>query len=236
MRLIALDIGNAKIAGLDTDLDLSSAQYEWLLTSFYITYIGFQWMTLVYRVVPIHIYMSLCVASWSFIACTQAIATSFTSMLVLRALLGVAEAAFSPGIPFLLSFFYRRDELALRTGLFISAAPLATSFASSLAWVITKAGMHTSIAAWRLLFLVEGAPAVFIAVVVWFQIPDSPEKARYLNNREKKVAKLRLKAEKDAKKIGVTGKPKLDFGEIGQALKDVKCWITAVRIQQNHET
>lgn len=38
-----LDIGNAKIAGMSTDLGLDSAQYEWLLRAFYITYITFEW-------------------------------------------------------------------------------------------------------------------------------------------------------------------------------------------------
>ena len=156
-------------------------------------------------------------------------------MFVLRALLGLAEAAFSPGLPFVLSAFYLREELALRIGLIIAAAPLAASFASSLAWVITKAGEHVPIAAWRLLFLVEGAPAVFLAIVVWLQIPDSPDKAGYLSRREKRVASLRLESQKRTEKslIGknrALGMPKLDFGEIGQALKDVKCWITAVRI------
>lgn len=32
-----LDIGNAKIAGLTDDLNLTSTQYEWVLTAFYIT-------------------------------------------------------------------------------------------------------------------------------------------------------------------------------------------------------
>lgn len=40
------DIGNARIAGLTKDLNLSSDQYEWLLWAFYITYIAFEWMTL----------------------------------------------------------------------------------------------------------------------------------------------------------------------------------------------
>jgi hypothetical protein len=40
------NIGNARIAGLSKDLKLSSDQYEWLLWAFYITYILFEWMTL----------------------------------------------------------------------------------------------------------------------------------------------------------------------------------------------
>jgi hypothetical protein len=44
--IISKDIGNARIAGLTEDLKLSSMQYEWLLWAFYITYIAFEWMTL----------------------------------------------------------------------------------------------------------------------------------------------------------------------------------------------
>ena len=45
----------------------------------------------------------------------QSMALSFVSLLNLRAALGVGEAAFV-GVPLFLSFFYRRDELAFRTG------------------------------------------------------------------------------------------------------------------------
>lgn len=43
-----VDIGNAKIAGLMNDLKLNDDQYEWLLSAFYITYIAFQFMSLLY--------------------------------------------------------------------------------------------------------------------------------------------------------------------------------------------
>lgn len=76
------------------------------------------------------------------------------------------------------------------------AAPLATTFASSLAWLIIKLGDASPIASWRMLFLIEGFPSVFAAVVAWFVIPDSPQTASYLTAREKKVARLRLRHEK----------------------------------------
>lgn len=222
------DIGNARIAGLTEDLKLDSSQYEWLLTSFYCTYITFQWMTLLYGVVPAHIYISLATLAWSLTACLQAIANSFTSMLLLRAILGIGEAAFSPGIPFLLSFFFKREELAFRTGLFISAAPLATSFASSLAWLITKVADHIHISAWRMLFLVEGLPSIVVAVLAWYQIPDNPDAARFLNQREKEFARLRLHKESNARRGAMSRRSKLDWREIREALTDMKCWITAV--------
>lgn len=148
-------------------------------------------------------------------------------MVILRLLLGICEAAFGPGVPFYLSFFYKRDELALRTGLFISAAPLATSFAASLAWAITKTSRYIPITPWRMLFLVEGFPSVIIAVFAWFYIPDSPETAVYLSPRERRIANLRLRKEKEVHKDGSTKKG-LNFTEILQTLIDPKAYVTAV--------
>jgi MFS family permease len=193
------DIGNARIAGLETSLSLQPGQYAWLLTAFYITYISFEWMTLLYRVIPAHIYITLCVLSWGLIASLQSVSTSFTSLIILRALLGIAEAAFSPGVPFYLSFFYKRSELAYRVGLFISAAPLATSCASTLAWLIVKIFQHGPLEPWRALFLIEGFPSIIIAFFAWHIIPDSPSTAEYLTPRERKVAKLRLQSDEPTK-------------------------------------
>lgn len=220
------DIGNAKIAGLADDLRLSSSQYEWLLSAFYITYIIFEWMTLMYRLVPAHIYISLCVFSWGLIASLQSLATSFWHLAFLRAFLGVAEAAFGPGVPFYLSLFYKREELAFRTGLFISAAPLATSFASSLAWLIVKLSSNGPIAPWRTLFLVEGFPSVVAAVFAWILIPDSPGKARFLTPRQRKVAKLRLEGSKLERHE--SSNEKFNWRAVGETLKDPKVYITAV--------
>jgi hypothetical protein len=94
-----------------------------------------------------------------------------------------------------MTFFYRRSELAYRVGLQISAAPLATSFASSLAWAIVKLSNNGPIEPWRALFLFEGFPSIITAIFAWYYIPDSPETARYLNSRERKVARLRLQEE-----------------------------------------
>lgn len=192
--------------------------------------------------------ISLLVISWGVVASLQSIAISYPALIFLRTLLGVGEAGFS-GVPFYLSFFYRRDELAFRTALFISgkcwkvqtppvstawlliceaAAPLATTFASSLAWLILKIGENGPIAAWRLLFLLEGFPTVVIGVLAWTALPDRPQAASYLTAREKKVARLRLRHERPRSR---TGGP--DGRELGLKLREVltvlvdpKAWIT----------
>ena len=226
------DIGNAKIAGMTDELKLSSSQYEWLLTAFYITYILFEWMTLMYRLVPPHIYISLCVCGWGLVACFQSLATSFGGLVLLRALLGITEAAFGPGVPFYLSLFYKREELAFRNGLFISAAPLASSFASSLAWVIVKMSSNGPIAPWRTLFLVEGFPSVIVAVFAWIVIPDSPGSAWFLGPRQRMVAELRMEENKPNHHEPRQGK--FNWKEVRTTLADPKSYITAVSPDKSH--
>lgn len=229
------NIGNARIAGLADDLHLSSNQYEWLLWAFYIMYIAFEWMTLMYRLVPPHIYISVCILSWGVLASLQAVVTSFGLLVVLRALLGVAEAAFGPGVPFYLSFFFRRNELAFRTGLFISASPLSASFAGALAYLITKVGEHSPLSPWRLLFLLEGFPSILVAVWAWDFVPDGPGLAKWLSPRQQKVAILRLRQERededdqhsDEKRHSRPKSHSLNFRELLQALKDPKCYLVA---------
>ncbi|KAF6815448.1 major facilitator superfamily transporter [Colletotrichum sojae] len=223
------NVGNARIAGMDDDLQSEPAWdgwYEWTLTAFYISYIVFEWMSLLWKLIPAHIYVSLIVLSWGLTASLQSVSVSYPMLIVLRVLLGIGEAGFT-GIPFYLSFFFKREELAFRTAIFISAAPLATTFASSLAWLIIKFAESGPIAPWRLLFLVEGFPPVVVAVAAWHIIPDAPETAAYLTTREQKVARLRLRHGKPRTKRGQEAKNGLKMHEVFAILCDPTAWLTA---------
>ena len=130
-RLLPVDIGNARIAGMDEDLQSSPPRdnwYQWSLTAFYLAYIAFEWMSLLWRLIPAHIFISMLVLSWGLAASFQAVAVSYPMLIALRVVLGIGEAGFT-GVPFYLSFFFKRRELAFRTAIFISgmiSAPLPT--------------------------------------------------------------------------------------------------------------
>ncbi|EPE25325.1 MFS general substrate transporter [Glarea lozoyensis ATCC 20868] len=218
------NIGNARIAGMEEDLSLSSPDYQWLLTIFYISYIIFEWFALMWKLVPPHIWAAFCVMGWGLTATLQSATFSFSGMMAARFFLGLFEAGFGPGIPFLFSFFYLRHEIGFRCGIFLSAAPLATCFAGALAYGITSDD-SPPIANWRLLFLVEGLPCLVAAVATFFLLPDSPEKASFLTPEEKSVARsrARLQTGKADREIG-----RLNFRDLGAALLDPKNYITAL--------
>ena len=58
------NIGNAKIAGMEKDLDLTSDRYEWLLTIFYISYIVFQFQAFMWRIIHPHKWACFIIFAW----------------------------------------------------------------------------------------------------------------------------------------------------------------------------
>lgn len=172
-----------------------------------------------WKLVPPHVWATFCVLGWGITATCQAATFSWSGMMAARFFLGMFEAGFGPGIPYLLSFFYLRHELGFRCGLFLSAAPLATCFAGALAYGITS-GSQTTIANWRLLFLVEGLPTIVVAGLTFFLMPDSPEKAKFLTAEEKLVAKARGVRQVGQEEAHRTGS--LNWKDVGAAFLDLK--------------
>ncbi|KAM0178521.1 hypothetical protein ACHAPF_003544 [Botrytis cinerea] len=219
------NIGNAKIAGMMDDLHLDSNSYEWLLTIFYISYIVFEPLVLMWKIIPPHMWGAITVVGWALSATLQTVAFNWSGMMAARFFLGAFEASFAPGITFLLSFFYLRNELGLRCGFYLGAAPLATCFAGALAYGITS-GNFQRIAAWRVLFLVEGLPAILAGVLTWFLMPDSPEKAKFLTKEEVLIAQARK-----VRQVGTTDSDRprgIQWHEVRAAFLDIKNWTTAL--------
>ncbi|KAI1273961.1 major facilitator superfamily domain-containing protein [Xylaria sp. FL0933] len=215
------NIGNAQLAGMSKDLGLSDDQYQWLLTIFYIPYIVFEGAALMWKIVPPHWWAFFCVLVWGLASTLQATAYNWSGLLASRFFLAAAEAAYAPGIPYLLSFFYKRNELGLRCGLYVSAAPLATTFAGALAYGITSG--HAAIANWRLLFLVEGLPSIVLAFVAFKYMPDSADTAHFLTEEEKQAAKTR--ALQQTGNEGTARIGHVNLKESFQSVKNIKTWI-----------
>jgi MFS family permease len=152
----------------------------------------------------------------------QATAFNWSGLLASRFFLATAEAAFAPGIPYLLSFFYKRNELGLRCGLYLSAAPLATTFAGALAYGITS-GHQAAIANWRLLFIIEGIPSVLLAFVAFRYMPDSADTAGFLDEEEKQVAKIRAMQQTGSEGTARIGH--ISLKEVFLSLKEFKTWV-----------
>ena len=86
-------------------------------------------------------------------------------------------------LPLFLSFFF---PPRLRIGIFVAGATAANAYGGVLGYELSD--ISTAISPPRLLFILEGVPTCFMAVVVWFSPPDAPGEAKFLKPGEHKVA------------------------------------------------
>ena len=105
--------------------------------------------------------------------------------MALRFLLGVFEAMYA-GVPVYMSFFYPRDKVGFRQGIFLSGSALANAYGGALGYAITLIKSHME--PWRILFLIEGLPTYIMVVVAYFFLPDDIRSANFLTDREKEIA------------------------------------------------
>jgi MFS family permease len=166
---------------------------------------------------PPHKWVAVVVFLWGTVATLQAATTTWAGEMVCRFFLGAIECGFGPGLPLYLSFFYPRHEVGLRIGLFLSGSALANAYGGVLAYGLSH--IHSGVSPWRLLFILEGVPTCLLAIVVWFCLPDGPEKCRFLKEKEKEVAVAR--AQRQPRAAEVRG---LDLHQLGAAFRDYKSW------------
>lgn len=92
------NIGNARLAGMELDLDMSGTDYNLSLTIFFISYAVFEPLTnaLLKRLTP-RIFFTIIIVVWGIIMTLMGLVTNFKGLLAARWFLGVAEAGLFPG-------------------------------------------------------------------------------------------------------------------------------------------
>ncbi|PVF98944.1 MFS general substrate transporter [Serendipita vermifera] len=192
------NIGNAKVAGLTTDLGLVGYQYNIGLSVFYIAYIFVEVPSnLLLKRFGAKIWLSFLVLCFGVVCFCTAFITNFTEFMVIRVLLGIAEGGMMPGVAYYLSTWYKRDELALRIGIFVSAASLSGAFGGLLATGLLSIPQlkHLPHGQWRNIFLVEGAITILFALIGYWLLPRSPDHSGFLTERERMIAMERVRVE-----------------------------------------
>lgn len=187
--------GAARLRGFEADLGLQGPQFATLLSILYVGYIIMQIpsnMFLNWMGKP-SIYLPVCMIIWGMISCLTGITHDFVGALLTRFFLGFVEAAFFPGALFLLSKWYKRDELGLRTAILYCGNIISNAFGSLMASGILN-GMEGKLghAAWRWLFYIEGALTIAIAAMAIFILPDFPTTTRWLSPQERALAIKRM--------------------------------------------
>ncbi|KAI1858758.1 uncharacterized protein JN550_012508 [Neoarthrinium moseri] len=187
------NLGNAKVAGMETDLGLGTYGFNIGACLYYTIYFfadipaSLAVKKFGFLVLPLS-----CIAFGLVTLCTAFIHNQ-ASFYAIRLLLGLTESFQFPGLSYVVSRYYRRHEVTTRVSFFmLAAAGLAGGFGGLLASALLSVGSIGSIHSWRNIFLVEGIITIGLGVLSLYLFPADPSKTRIFNDAERTLAMARL--------------------------------------------
>ena len=194
-----LDRVNMGYAALEmnAELALSAEMFGLLSGFFYISYCLFEVPSnMILQKVGAKFWIARIMITWGIIVILTGFVQSAVHLYILRFLLGVAEAGFTPGIILYLTYWFRARERGKATAAFFVALPLAALVGAPLStWIIDKVAWG-GLSGWRWMFILEGLPAVMLGIIVLFYLTNRPAHAKWLTNEEKTWLEGELETER----------------------------------------
>ena len=180
----------ASIMGLQTDLNLTKSNYQWLGSIFYFGYLGFEYPTSrMLQRLPLAKYSAFNIILWGLALSCTAATSNFAGIASVRLILGMFEAAVTPGFVLFTSQWYTKKEQGFRTGIWFSFNGFANIFGGLVAYGVARGtfGRSVALAGWKIIFLVWGLVTMVTGIIFLFLMPDSPLKARFLRDSERRL-------------------------------------------------
>lgn len=197
-----LDRVNVGFAALtmNRELGFSPEFFGWAAGIFFIGYCLFEAPSnYVMHRVGARVWIARIMVSWGLVAAVTALVWNETSFVVLRLLLGAAEAGFAPGVILYLTYWVPPAQRARILSAFLIAVPLGSAIGSPVSGVIlTVMDGAGGISGWRWLYLLEALPSIALGVVCFFYLPDRPANAKWLTAPERDWLEAALAREEPA--------------------------------------
>ncbi|SDA02901.1 BZ3500_MvSof-1268-A1-R1_Chr11-1g03208 [Microbotryum saponariae] len=215
-----VNIGQARLSGLEKELKMSGSQYSIALLVFFVSYVFFETPAVIFvrRLRPSRL-LPAAMLVWAIVMTLMGVVTSFTGLVVARFFLGMAEAPLFPAACFYLTSWYKRKEQSIRISIFFSAATLAGAFGGLIAHGLAQMDGLGGYAGWRWIFIIEGIITFVIACAAPFVMTDFPEEAKFLSLEEQQEVLRRLKADR-----GPTLQTEFSWAQVRVAFKDWKTY------------
>jgi ACS family tartrate transporter-like MFS transporter len=118
--------------------------------------------------------------TWGLVSGAFALIGGPISFLVLRFLLGAAEAGFFPGVILYLTYWFPAVYRAKIVGIFMVAIPLAGMIGSPVSGAVLGMDGFLGLGGWQWIFLIEALPALLLGVYAFFWLTDRPKDATWL--------------------------------------------------------
>ncbi|CAJ2512007.1 Uu.00g076320.m01.CDS01 [Anthostomella pinea] len=185
----------ANLFGYQQALDLRGQEFNYLSAMVYFGYFLGQypcgWLIGRYSAQKV---ISVSILAWGFFVVIMTQCRSYSSALAVRFLMGIFEAAVTPGLILMTGFWYTRREIPLRQCIWYSSLGWGGIIGSYISKGISSLPEDMTPERWELIFYILGGATMLWAVFVYLFLPDAPSNDRFLNHRERVIAVKRVSA------------------------------------------
>jgi MFS family permease len=195
-----INLGFAALT-MNRELAITSQQFGLAAGIFFWGYFLFEIPSnLILHKVGARLWITRILVTWGTVAILTGFARTANQLYVGRFALGLAEAGYFPGIVLYLGYWFPRQEKAKAIALILVGIPLASVLGSPISAFILDHVHWFGVSSWRWLLILEGAPALCCAPLIYFVLPNRPSEASFLTSQEKSRISDELEAE-DRQKV-----------------------------------
>jgi len=192
------NVGFAAIS-MNEDLGFTAYVYGWGAGIFFLGYFLFEVPSnVILEKTGARIWISRIMITWGLVAGAMAFITGPISFLVLRFLLGVAEAGFFPGMILYFTYWFPSKYRARVIAALFLAVPGSNAITAAISGALLQLDGVLGLRGWQWLFIVEAVPSVLLAFAVLALMTDRPAKAHWLSAQEKEWLETTLENERRA--------------------------------------
>jgi MFS family permease len=123
--------------------------------------------------------------TWGLLTVLLGFTFSGSLFAVGRFLIGAAEAGAYPGIIFYLTLWFSKRYRVQAIALMTIGSPLGNMFGSLFGGLLLNLDGALGLAGWQWVFIATGVPAVLLFALIVKYLPNGPQDAGFINDREK---------------------------------------------------
>ncbi|PMD49701.1 MFS general substrate transporter [Hyaloscypha bicolor E] len=129
---------------------------------------------------------------WGVMVLALTACRTYQSALAVRFIMGIFEAAVTPGLTLMTGFWYTRREIPLRQCIWYSSLGWGGIVGSYISMGVSKLPANLKPERWELIFFILGGATCLWSFVIFFLLSDSPANSFFLTERERLIAVRRV--------------------------------------------
>lgn len=191
-------LSSAAVTTMLTDLDLDQgSRFSVSIFIFTIASVVFQLpCTLAVRFVGPRLWFAAITFAFGLLTLCTAFIHTWRQMIALRVLLGIAMSGIYPGLTYMISTWYMREEQQLRFAFLQAAEVSVLATGNLLNFGLNHLNGRAGLAGWRWMYLIQGLITCVLGIITYWWMVDFPENSehsfKFLTKRESRVAAARI--------------------------------------------